>query len=217
MRHLGILATTPEGASLCFRAFCQEGFSDLGPHDHPEVTLDCIALARTLPYWAKGDYAAVRATLAVSVRRLAAAGADFFACPDNTAHLALEQPGPNPGGARSAHSRGRRHAGIPRPPHAGRGARTCHTMRGPVYPRALAARGIAAEIPDEHDREALDDLIVGELVRGVLPDAPGRTASALSSAWRPGAATRSPSSAPSSRSRLRRPTRRCPCWTRPDC
>lgn len=94
---------------------------------------------------------------------------------------------------------------------------TCHTMRGPVYPRALAARGIAAEIPDEHDREALDDLIVGELVRGVLPDAPGRTASALSSAWRPGAATRSPSSAPSSRSRLRRPTRRCPCWTRPDC
>ena len=45
MRHLGILATTPEGAALCFRAFCQRGAEELGPHDHPDVTLDCIALA----------------------------------------------------------------------------------------------------------------------------------------------------------------------------
>jgi aspartate/glutamate racemase len=58
-------------------------------------------------------------------------------------------------------------------------------MRGPVYPRALAARGIAAEIPGEHDREALDDLIVGELVRGVFTARAGRTASASSSAWPP--------------------------------
>jgi aspartate racemase len=59
------------------------------------MTLDCIALARSLPAWQAGDHAAVRATLAVSLGRLAAAGADFFACPDNTAHLALEQPGPS--------------------------------------------------------------------------------------------------------------------------
>ena len=45
MRHLGILAHSAEGAALCFRAFCQEGFARLGPHEHPDVTLDCIALA----------------------------------------------------------------------------------------------------------------------------------------------------------------------------
>jgi hypothetical protein len=95
MRHLGILAHSAEGAALCFRAFCQEGFARLGPHEHPDVTLDCIALARSMPAWDGGDRRSIRATLAVSVERLAAAGADFFVCPDNTAHMALEEPGPD--------------------------------------------------------------------------------------------------------------------------
>jgi aspartate/glutamate racemase len=94
MKHLGILAHSVEGAALCLRAFCQEGFAELGPHDHPDVTLDCIALARSMPAWDEGDHRSIRATLAVSVRRLADAGADFFVCPDNTAHMALEEAGP---------------------------------------------------------------------------------------------------------------------------
>jgi len=61
VKHLGILATTPDGAALCFRAFCQDGFAELGPHDHPDVTLDCIALARSLPAWERADYQSVRA------------------------------------------------------------------------------------------------------------------------------------------------------------
>ena len=168
MRHLGILATTPEGAALCFRAFCQDGFAELGPHDHPDVTLDCIALARSLPAWQARDYTTVRATLSVSLRRLAAAGADFFACPDNTAHLALEQPGPPlplPGlhiageVAGQAARDGRQRVGM---------LGTGHTMTGPVYPQALAARQIATEIPGEHDRAILDEIIIGELLNGVF-------------------------------------------------
>ena len=94
MKHLGILAHSTEGAALCLRAFCQEGFRELGKHEHPDVTLDCISMASSLPAWDAGDYKAVRSTLARSVERLARAGADFFVCPDNTAHLALELPGP---------------------------------------------------------------------------------------------------------------------------
>jgi len=170
VRHLGILATTPEGAALCFRIFCQQGAGDLGPHDHPDVTLDCIALARSLPAWETADYRAVRATLSVSVQRLARAGADFFACPDNTAHLALEQPGPSlalPGlhiaevvadqAARSGYAR----VGL---------LGTKYTMDGPVYPRALAARGIAAELPAAEDRVILHEIILAELVNGVFTD-----------------------------------------------
>ncbi len=37
MKHLGILAHSTEGAALCLRAFCQEGFGELGPHEHPDV------------------------------------------------------------------------------------------------------------------------------------------------------------------------------------
>ena len=93
MRHLGILAHSAEGAALCFRAFCQEGFAELGPHDHPDVTMDCIALARSMAAWDDGEHSSIRAILSESVRRLAATGADFFVCPDNTAHMALEEPG----------------------------------------------------------------------------------------------------------------------------
>jgi len=93
MKHLGILAHSTEGAALCFLAFCQEGFAALGEHDHPDVTLDCIAMARSMRAWNEGDHVSIRNTLAESVRRLAGAGADFFVCPDNTAHMALELPG----------------------------------------------------------------------------------------------------------------------------
>ena len=95
MKHLGILAHSVEGASLCLRAFCQEGFRELGEHQHPDVTLDAVALARSMPAWDAGDYAAVREVLALSVERLSRAGAEFFVCPDNTAHIALEHEGPS--------------------------------------------------------------------------------------------------------------------------
>jgi aspartate racemase len=170
LRHLGILAHSAEGAALCFRAFCQEGFARLGPHDHPDVTLDCIALARSMPAWDAGDHDAVRATLAVSLRRLAAAGADFFVCPDNTAHMALERPGPDlavPGlhiaevVADRAAADGRRRVGV---------LGTRYLMDGPLYPRALAARGIAAEVPEADDRRLVNRVIFDELVNGVFSE-----------------------------------------------
>ena len=170
MEHLGILATTPEGAALCFRVFCQLGADALGPHDHPDVTLDCIALARSLPAWERADYQSVRATLAVSVQRLAQAGADFFACPDNTTHIALEQPGADlalPGlhiaevvadqAARDGYTR----VGL---------LGTKYTMDGPVYPQALAAQGIAAEVPVAQDRAILHEIILAELLNGVFTE-----------------------------------------------
>ena len=168
MRHLGILGHSAEGAALCFRAFCQEGFTRLGPHEHPDVTLDCIALGRSMPAWDRGDHRAVRAILAESVRRLARAGAEFFVCPDNTAHMALELPGPELalGGlhiaevvADQAVRDGHRQVGV---------LGTRFTMDGPVYPRVLAARGITARLPDPDDRHTVDRVIFDELVNGVL-------------------------------------------------
>ena len=81
MRHLSILAHSTEGAALCFLAFCQEGFRELGVHQHPDVTMDCIAMGRSMPAWEAGEYQSIRATLAESAKRLARSGADFFVCP----------------------------------------------------------------------------------------------------------------------------------------
>ena len=168
--HLGILGHSTEGAALCFRTFCQYGFADLGPHDHPDVTMDCISMARSMPAWDAGDHAAVRAILAESVRRLAAAGADFFVCPDNTAHMAIELPGEPfalPGMhiadvvADQAARAGYRRVGV---------LGTKYLMDGPIYPRALSDRGIVAELPGADDRQFINRIIFDELVNGVISD-----------------------------------------------
>jgi aspartate racemase len=100
--------------------------------------------------------------------KLAAAGADFFVCPDNTAHIALEtdgEPFPIPClhigevVADQAQRDGRRKVGI---------LGTKWTMTGPVYPGALGRREIAWATPDEADRKIVDDIIFGELCLGVL-------------------------------------------------
>jgi hypothetical protein len=83
VRHLGVLAHSSEGAALCFLTFCQEGFRELGAHQHPDVTMDCIAMGRSMPAWEAGEHQSIRATLAESVERLARSGAEFFVCPDN--------------------------------------------------------------------------------------------------------------------------------------
>jgi aspartate racemase len=171
VKHLGILAHSTGGAALCFLTFCQEGFRRLGRHEHPDVTLDYIAFGYSMPAWEAGDHASIRTTLATSVQRLARAGADFFVCPDNTAHLALEVPGPDlalPGlhiadvVADQAAGDGRTRVGV---------LGTKYTMDGPLYPRALAARGIAAEVPDTDDRHIINKIIFGELVNDVVTEA----------------------------------------------
>jgi aspartate racemase len=170
MEHAGILAHSVEGAALCLRAFAAEGARELGPHAHPDVTLDCVALAESMPAWEAGDYPAIRTILARSASRLAAAGASFFACPDNSAHIALEQPGgalPLPGlhiaaevADRAAHER-RRRVGI---------LGTRFTMEGSIYPRALAGVGVEHRVPAEEDRAVVDAIIFDELVNGVFSD-----------------------------------------------
>ena len=130
------------------------------------MTLDCIPLAACMPAYAAGDYDTVREVMFRSLTRLAAAGAEFFACPDNTVHRALEAEGPPlplPGlhivevVADEAKARGYRRVGV---------LGTRFTMDGPLYPRSLGRRGTETEIPDPADREDVDRIIFTELVEG---------------------------------------------------
>lgn len=170
MTHVGILAHSTGGAALCFLSYCQEAYRRTGRHEHPDVTLDYIAFGASMPAWDAGDYRTIRSTLATSVDRLARAGAGFFVCPDNTAHLALGAPGPDlalPGlhiadeVADRAAADGRTRVGV---------LGTAYTMNSSLYPDALAARGIAAEVPDAADREIVNRIIFDELVNDVCTE-----------------------------------------------
>lgn len=165
---LGILAHSVEGAALCLREFTHRASEQLGPHDHPDVVLDCIAMGPSLADWAAGELDVIRATLARSATALTQAGADFFVCPDNTAHLALERPGkplPLPGlhiaevVADRAAALGYRTVGV---------LGTAWTMESDLYSRAFGRRGIAAVTPPPPDRALVDRVIFDELCNGVF-------------------------------------------------
>lgn len=171
MKHVGILAHSFEGAALCFRTVCLEGAKRLGPHNHPEITMTCVAMHHMLDAWERGDHKSIRGMFVDDAKKLAAAGADFFVLPDNTAHIALEADG-EPFAipclhigevvAEVASERGHRKVGI---------LGTKWTMTGPVYPGALGRRGIEWAVPDENDRKIVDDIIFSELCLGVFTDA----------------------------------------------
>jgi aspartate racemase len=170
MKHIGILAHSFEGASLCFRTACLEGVKRLGPHMHPEITMTCSPMALVLEAWERADYGKLRAFFMDDAEKLAAAGCDFFVCPDNTAHIALEslgEPFPIPAlniaevVADQAAAGGRKKVGI---------LGTKYTMTGPVYPGALGRRGIEWAVPDEVDRKIVDDIIFDELCLGRFTD-----------------------------------------------
>ena len=170
MKHVGILAHSFEGATLCYREACLEGMRRLGPHRHPEITLTGVAMHHMMDAWERGDLPALRAMFMTDAQKLAAAGADFFVCPDNTAHIALEsegEPFPIPAlniaevVAEQAIRDGRRKIGI---------LGTNWTMTGPVYPGALGRRGLEWAIPGEADRGLVHDVIFDELCVGVFTD-----------------------------------------------
>src|SRR5688572_9029788 len=161
--HIGIHQYSVEGALLCFHEIMLEAQRRMGDHAHPIVTMTGLSMADTLADWDSDDRAALRARSAKVIERLAAAGADFFLCPDNSAHIALETEGPPlalPGlniaevVAGEAERRGFRKVAV---------LGTSWTMEGPVYPRALEARGIGWAVPPADTRERLHAIIMDEL------------------------------------------------------
>lgn len=171
MKHIGILGHSADGSALCYLEAVREAARLLGAHEHPEITLSVLPMGPTLPAYDAGDLAAVNAHLGRTADRLAAAGCDFFVCPDNTAHIALEArttPLPLPGlhiaevVAGRARADGRRRVAL---------LGTAWTMTGPVYPAAFARRGLEMRTPSPAQRERVHEIIFEELCQGVITEA----------------------------------------------
>src|SRR3954469_1008608 len=87
-QHIGIVGCSAEGAALCYRTICEEGAARLGRHAHPEVSMHTHSLADYVACLDRGDLDGVAELMLDSARKLAASGADFLVCPDNTIHQA---------------------------------------------------------------------------------------------------------------------------------
>ena len=168
MKTIGIVAHSFEGAALCFLTACREGAVHLGPHMHPKIVMSAVPMALSLPAWEANDYSAVAKFLAEGVHMVADAGADFYVCPDNTAHIVLEQIAgelPIPGlHIADVVCHELRKSGCTRVGVLG----TRWTMTGPVYEAALKRHGMERLIPDEQTREVLNTAIFDELCLGIF-------------------------------------------------
>jgi aspartate racemase len=171
MKRIGILAHSAEGAALCFLEACHEGERRLGAHHHPDIVMDIEQMGVSIADWDRSDLAPIAARFAHAAKRLAAAGAAFWICPDNTAHMAFEslrEPLPLPGlhiaeiVADEALRRGYRKIGV---------TGTRWTMEGSVYPSAFARRDLAFAMPPPDERAAIQSIIMDELVRGTVAQA----------------------------------------------
>ena len=169
--HIGIVACSAERAALCYRTICHEGAALLGPHGHPEVSMHTPPLSRYMACIDADDWQGVAQLMLDSARRLAAAGADFLICPDNTIHQAMpwvRQGSPLPWlhiaevVAEAAQQRGYHTLGL---------TGTRWLVDSNVYPQALAARGLACVRPSPPDRDAMGRIIMQELVAGVVKPA----------------------------------------------
>jgi aspartate racemase len=169
-KRVGIVACSAEGAALCYRTLCTEAAATMGEHMHPEVSMHTHPLALYMRHVRAGSWDEVAALMADSATKLAAIGADFAICPDNTIHQAFDRAAaasPIPwlhiadAVARRAREDGRKTLAI---------TGTKYLMTGPVYPRAFERCGIDWRIPDADDRERIDAIIFDELVNGVFRD-----------------------------------------------
>jgi aspartate racemase len=160
MLHIGIVASSAEGAALCYRTICVEGADLLGPYNHPEVSMhghpfiqykNCIA-----------------ELMLSSAEKLARAGADFLIAPVNTVHQAfdlVEHRSPRPWlhiaveVANEAKRHGYKRLGV---------LGTRSLMDGPVYRDTLKAAGIEHRVPAADHRERIHRIIFDELVQGTF-------------------------------------------------
>ena len=166
--HIGIVACSSEGAALCYRTICSEGAALMGPHAHPEVTLHSNSLAHYVKCLDENNLQGVADLMLQSANKLAAAGADFLICPDNTIHQAFalvntESPCPwlhiAEVVASEAVTRGYRKLGL---------LGTRWLVSSEVYPEKLRAHGLECVRPCDPDRDAIGDMIMQELVCGVF-------------------------------------------------
>ncbi|HSP15190.1 MAG TPA: amino acid racemase [Thermoanaerobaculia bacterium] len=166
--HIGIVACSAEGAALCYRTICVEGAELLGPHDHPEVSMHTHSLGEYMKCINRNDWEGVGKLMLSSANKLAAIGADFLICPDNTIHQAfsfVKPHSPRPWlhiaevVAATAAERGFRRVGL---------TGTRWLVESEVYPEKLTERGLEFLRPNAAEREEINRIIFDELVYGVF-------------------------------------------------
>ncbi len=166
MLHIGIVASSAEGAALCYRTICVEGADLLGPYNHPVVSMHGHPFILFKNCIDANDWVGIAELMVSSAEKLARAGADFLIAPVNTVHQAfdlVEHRSPRPWlhiaveVANEAKRHGYKRLGV---------LGTRSLMDGPVYRETLKSADIEHRVPAAEQRERIHHIIFEELVQG---------------------------------------------------
>jgi aspartate racemase len=165
-RHIGIVAVSPEGSSICYRLIGHHIAQICEPSNRPLVTLHNRPFQNYVEALQLGDWAAIGAMLRESAEALAGAGVDFCVLPDNVAHHAIqlaENDSPIPWinmidlVAEAVLAQKCQQVGL---------IGTRYVMYGSTYQTALGLRGIPLLVPEPDAADRIDRIVFGEAVYG---------------------------------------------------
>jgi aspartate racemase len=172
MRTIGMLGGMSWESTAEYYRLANELVRDrLGGVHSARILLDSMDFADMEQLQSAGRWKEAGDLLATKGAALAAAGAEMLILCTNTMHIvveAIEQAVPIPVlHILDATSAKIREQGLGRVGVLG----TAFTMEQDFYRDRLAASGIEAIVPDQHDRATVHRIIYEELVRGVVTDA----------------------------------------------
>ncbi len=165
-KHVGIVGCSAEGAALCYKTICTEASQAMGLHAHPEVSVHTHSMHEYVLQLDDNNHQGVGDIMLSSADKLAAIGADFLICPDNTIHQAfdyVQEKSPLPWlhiaevVVARAKSCGYKNLGI---------LGTQWLTESDVYPRKIEAVGLTWQRPSDSARKELGRIIMQELVYG---------------------------------------------------
>ncbi|MDQ6871422.1 MAG: amino acid racemase [Gemmatimonadota bacterium] len=169
MTTLGIVGGLgPESTIDYYRRILEEWKRD-DPSSSPSIVIDSLDVDCGLRL-VEHDRPALIEYLSASLRRLAAAGADFAAMAANTPHVVFDDlVSRSPiqlvsiveSCAKEAQRRDLRRLGL---------LGTRFTMEGSFYPTVFARHGIAVVSPNDEERAWIHDRYVGQLLKGEFRD-----------------------------------------------
>lgn len=167
-KHIGIVACSAEGASLCYRTICLEGAKYMEEHDHPQISMHTYSLAEYMRPIYRNDWQGVGDLMISSAKKLASIGAEFLICPDNTIHQALpfiRDKSPLPwlhiAEVVATQAKQRRFKKLAL-------TGTKYLVESEVYPEKLTACGLEFLRPSTEERQEINRIIFEELVYGTF-------------------------------------------------
>jgi aspartate racemase len=164
MKHIGIVAVTTVGACICANEIVAEAARRYITGKHPEITVHTFSFDKYKKLIVEKKWGELSQLIIESICKLQKIGADFIIIPSNTPHygfveIAKKSPLPVLNlvelTANECQQRGFKKVAI---------LGTKSTMQEGLYERPLKQRGITSIIPDEKGCEAMNSLIMDEII-----------------------------------------------------